>query len=126
VHILLIEPDPLQARLYSTALERYGHTVARTNAAQSAIQLADEHTPDLVILELQLPGHNGVEFLYEFRSYPEWLGIPIIAHTFVSPHELTRTATLQTTLGVRNILYKPTTTLITLCQTVENTALMLS
>jgi DNA-binding response OmpR family regulator len=126
MHIVLIEPDVLQARAYMGALERAGHTLTHATAAQQAVQLADACTPDVVILELQLSSHNGVEFLYEFRSYPEWLRVPIILHTFVPLHELVRVPILQKELGVKAILYKPTTTLSVLCTTVQDVALVVS
>jgi CheY-like chemotaxis protein len=122
MHVLLVEPDKVQARTYVAALERVGHSIAHATGAQSAVQAADAQTPDIVVLELQLPGHNGVEFLYEFRSYPEWLRVPVLLHTFTPPHELSFAATLQKELGVRRILYKPTTTLADLCAAVYETA----
>lgn len=119
MHILLIEPDKLQAETYSSVLRQAGHTVAHATGAQSAVQQADTRMPDVVLLELQLPCHNGVEFLYEFRSYPEWLHVPVVLHTFVPPHELTQSATLQAELGVCKLLYKPATTLAALCAAVR-------
>jgi CheY-like chemotaxis protein len=111
MHILLIEPDRLQARVMGISLKRAGHSMAHTTDAQAAIGLVDDHVPDVVILELLLPNHNGVEFLYEFRTYPEWLRIPILVHTFISLRELADLPTLHNELGVRKVLYKPTTTL---------------
>lgn len=122
MHILLIEPDSMQARVYTAALERTGHVVAHAPGAQSAVQVADEHTPEVVVLEMQLPGHNGVEFLYEFRSYPEWLHVPVIIHSFIPPHELSFAAALQAELGVRCVLHKPATTLADLCAAVQELA----
>jgi CheY-like chemotaxis protein len=124
MRILLVEPDRLQARAYGMAFERSGHTMVHARTAQAAVQATDEQMPDVVVLELQMPGHNGVEFLYEFRSYPEWLQIPIILHTFVPLRELAHAAALKNELGVRRILYKPTTTLTTLCETVQSVALV--
>lgn len=117
MHILLIEPDRLQAANIRAALERAGHSVAHAVSAQGAVQLADEQMPDVAVLELQLAQHNGVEFLYEFRSYSEWLHIPIILHTFVPERELAAD-TLQRELGVVCILYKPATSLGQLCAAV--------
>ncbi|HEY4161376.1 MAG TPA: response regulator [Candidatus Saccharimonadales bacterium] len=122
MHILLIEPDTLQARVCAAALKRAGHTVARVAGAQSAVHAADERMPDVAVLELQLSAHNGVEFLYEFRSYPEWLHVPVVLHTFVPPGELVFAATLESELGVRRILYKPATTLADLCAAVQELA----
>ena len=122
MHILLIEPDVLQAKVYKAALERQGHTVDHAATAQSAVQSADEHKPGVVILELQLPSHNGVEFLYEFRSYAEWMYVPVVVHTFVPLDELAQTSVLQRELGVCSVLYKPATSLASMCETVKSAA----
>lgn len=119
MHVLLVEPDIIQATTYSEALRRRGHTVDHALGAQSAVHLADVHRPDAVVLELQLPHHNGIDFLYEFRSYPEWLNIPVLVFTFVPPAELTQVTTLTQDLGVVRVLYKPETDLERLCSAVE-------
>jgi CheY-like chemotaxis protein len=121
-HILLIEPDKLQAKVYTEALERAGHSVAHATSAQTAVHLADGQKPDVVVLELQLPRHNGVEFLYEFRSYAEWLTVPVVIHSFVPPAELSHAATLQRELGVVRVLHKPATSLAALCTAVQAAA----
>lgn len=122
MHVLLVEPDKLQAGAIAAALERAGHAVAHAVSAQAAIHLADEQTPDVVVLELQLPRHNGVEFLYEFRSYAEWLRIPAVVYTFVPGRELEPAATLRAELGVTQILYKPTASLAQLVMAVQAAA----
>lgn len=126
MRVLLIEPDVVQARTYIRALELEGHVVAHASSAQSAVHTADEHRPEVIVMEVQLPGHNGIEFLYEFRSYPEWLDIPVIMYTFVPVRELERLVTLQTLLGVKRILYKPATTLHSLCVAINQTAVPLA
>jgi DNA-binding response OmpR family regulator len=119
MHILLIEPDAIQAKIYWQALVRDGHTVDHALTAQSAVHTADAHQPDLVVLELQLPQHNGVEFLYEFRSYAEWLAIPVLIHSFVPSAELAHASMFTRELGVARCLYKPETTLAGLCAAVK-------
>ncbi len=111
MHILIVEPDALLAHTYSQALHAAGHTTTDVRTAQAAVHAADEQQPDVVVLELQLPVHNGVEFLYEFRSYPEWLHIPVLIQSFVPPHEYNHAVTLEAELGVKRFLYKPTTSL---------------
>jgi len=110
MHLLLIEPDLLQADIYKLALVQDGHSVDHASTAQGAVHSADMHRPDVVILELQLANHNGVEFLYEFRSYPEWSNVPVVLHTFVPQAELEHTV-LGEELGIACSLYKPMTTL---------------
>lgn len=111
-HILLVEPNTVLAKTYTSALQHVGHSVAHATGAQSAVDAADKQAPDVVIVELQLPGHSGVEFLHEFRSYAEWLHIPIIVNTVLSPaHMFLAKEPLQRDLGVVEVLYKPRTTL---------------
>lgn len=111
-HILLIEPNTLLAKTYTQALSHAGHTVAHVTGAQAAIDAADKKMPDLVIVELQLPQHSGVEFLHEFRSYAEWIHIPVVVNTGLSPARmLLAKEPLRRDLGVKDILYKPRTSL---------------
>lgn len=118
--ILLIEPDRLLADTYFKVLAKAGHQVGVSAGAQAAITAADRVKPDLVILELQLTGHSGIEFLYEFRSYPEWQGIPVIIHTLVPLSEFAASQELmKRELGVNTYLYKPRTSLRQLVSTVE-------
>jgi two-component system phosphate regulon response regulator PhoB len=119
MHILLIEPDAVLARTYQSALQTEGHSVAHATSAQHAIIAADEQTPDLVILELQLPSHNGIAFLQEFQSYSDWADVPVVFHTYVpvrtngDAHKIMRHE-----YGVEHWLYKPQTTLAQLLATV--------
>jgi DNA-binding response OmpR family regulator len=107
-HILLLEPNRLLAKTYMSALRRAGHTVQVCTTAQSAIFCADEQAPDLVIMELQLVGHSGVEFLYELRSYPDWQQLPVIIATTVPAGEFKESwSILRRELGVAAYHYKP-------------------
>ncbi len=119
-NVLLIEPNVVLAATYVAFLEQKGHTVATVTSAQTAIDAADEHMPDVVVLELQLTGHNGIEFLHEFRSYPEWEHIAVVVHTMLPPSHLAGVkTTMATDLGVRTVLYKPATSLEDLARAVR-------
>jgi DNA-binding response OmpR family regulator len=121
MNILLIEPDRVLADTYRQALESAGHSVRMCAGAQSAVFCADEVTPDVVLLELQLVGHSGLEFLYEFRSYPEWQGIPVVIHSNVPAGELSGSwKLLKEQLGVASYHYKPLTSLQTLLRTISS------
>ena len=116
-HILLIEPDAVLARTYQRAFERTGLRVTRVAHAQAAIDAAEMETPILIVLELQLAGHSGVEFLYEFRSYPDWLGVPVVVHTMVPPNEFPDEALRE--LSISKYHYKPNTRITQLLATVH-------
>ena len=121
--VLLIEPDALLAKTYAAALEAVGYAVRTCALAQSAIHIADEIKPDLVVLEIQLVGHSGVEFLYEFRSYADWQGVPLVLLTHVPPREFAESRQLlYEELGVRTYLYKPQTKLRDLLRSVQELA----
>lgn len=110
--VLLIEPNRVLARIYSKALEHQGHIIACARSAQQAIDAADEMRPDMVILELQMALHNGIEFLHEFRSYTEWQKVPVVVHTAFTPNALASVeVALKQDFGVKQCLYKPQTSL---------------
>lgn len=118
--ILLIEPDRLLAESYQQALTAAGHCVTVCAGAQAAIMAADQSTPDLIILELQLVEHSGIEFLYELRSYYEWRSVPVLVNSFVPPREFWGSQSiLKDELGVRNYLYKPVSSLHDLVKSVK-------
>lgn len=119
-NILLIEPDRILAEIYRESLESDGHVVSVCAGAQSAVLAADKTKPDLVILELQLVEHSGIEFLYEFRSYPDWQNIPVLIHSQVPPAEFNDNfELLKNELNVINFLYKPATNLKKLIESVN-------
>lgn len=118
--ILLIEPDKKLATTYTAYLESHGHTIHSATHAQAGILAADKTTPDLVILELQLVAHSGIEFLHEFRSYADWQNIPVIIHSHVPPQEFAASEAMLRRLGVRAYHYKPRTTLATLLLSVAS------
>lgn len=122
MHILLIEPDTLLAATYKAALEASKHTVTWTRTAQQAVFAADEQKPSVVVLEPQMARHNGIEFLYEFKSYPEWQAIPIVILTMLPTAELEGLAVLRRDLGVAAILGKSQTSLPQLCEAVAEAA----
>lgn len=118
--ILLIEPDKLFAQTYKKALEASDYTVFLVTNAQEAISCADAHKPDLVVLEVELAKHNGIEFLYEFRSYPEWQSIPVIINTNISRGKFAASSNELQLLGVSELLYKPKSSLAKLISILAN------
>ena len=121
--ILLIEPDAVLAKSYMHAFSHAGHETRLTVSAQDAVFKVDELVPDVVIVELQLVAHSGIEFLYELRSYAEWQNVPVIIHSCIPPAEFSDSSKLlRDKLGVRTYLYKPQTSLRTLLRAVDEAA----
>jgi DNA-binding response OmpR family regulator len=119
-NILLLEPDAILATTYQKAFEHTGSTVRRSVSAQDAVFLVDENPPDVIIVEIQLIAHSGIEFLYELRSYAEWQHIPVLIHSCIPPSEFEHSMELlRGMLNVRGYLYKPHTTLQSLLRAVR-------
>jgi len=122
-NILLLEPDNALANTYIKALEQIGHDVACCATAEEALQVLDDFRPHLVVLELQLTGHDGIEFLHELRSYPDGQNMPAVVNTNLPPQTLRPLlAVLDRDLGVKVCLYKPRTTLQQLIRVVKEQA----
>jgi DNA-binding response OmpR family regulator len=123
VNILLVEPDRILGEATKVALEAAGYSVVRKRSAQTALDTLDDSLasglPGLIILELQLGIHNGVEFLYEVNSYPEWQHIPIIVHTINAKAQDEIFSEPLSQLKVKAVLYKPRTTTAKLMKVVK-------
>lgn len=117
--VLLIEPDSFLAKIYVQAIEREGIIVQRTSKAQEAISVIDKIKPNLIVLELQLPSNNGIEFLYELRSYSDLQDIKVIVLSFISSLELALTPKQTQILNIYKHLYKPKTSVSKLAEVVN-------
>lgn len=122
MRVLLVEPDVILARQYQKAFAGSGIDVALCSNAQSAIVSIDEKTPDVIVLELQLAGHSGIEFLHEFRSYEDWSNIPVIMHSSVPEYAVGADSKIWKQLGVERYFYKPKTTIKQLVGAVKSLA----
>lgn len=119
MNLLLVEPDTTTARLIKRAFEKQGHTVRRAVSAQTAVDMMIEALPDAVVLEVQLGVHNGIEFLYEIRSYVDWQQVPVVVYSLNQAVRHTRFRAPFRRLGVKDVLYKPTASIDSLRRIVE-------
>ena len=79
--ILIIEDNPLNLELASDLLEVAGYTVLRANAAEEGLQVARESKPDLVLMDVSLPGMDGLEATAALKKDPATAHIPVVALT---------------------------------------------
>lgn len=119
--ILIIEPSKDLAAVLQKTFKRKGYKAALAHTAQEGIEAADKTNPGLVIIELIIPQHNGLEFIHEFRSYAEWLNVPIIFYSQLAPSELGADEEVLADMGIKGHFYKPTTSLDELVRAVEST-----
>ncbi len=76
--ILLIEDDKELKEILKFNLERAGHKTVDVESAQEALLLLDELIPDLILLDLMLPGLKGEDFLKIIRAQESLSGVPVV------------------------------------------------
>lgn len=79
--ILLIEDDPDIAQLYVLRLSRDGYLVDLATDGKRGLEFAREGLPDLVFLDLRLPGLDGLEVLRRLREDAATQAIPVVVIT---------------------------------------------
>lgn len=79
--ILIIEDNPRNLKLARDILNHAGYETLEAENAEDGLALARARHPDLVLMDVQLPGMDGVQALSRLRSDPETCDIPVIALT---------------------------------------------
>jgi CheY-like chemotaxis protein len=79
--ILIVEDNPGSLMLATVALELEGFTVAGAETAKQARAIIEASKPDLILMDIQLPDTDGLEFTKELKADPATAAIPVIALT---------------------------------------------
>ena len=79
--ILVVEDNERNLKLLRDVLEYAGYDVRVARTAEDGIVLAVKEPPDLVLMDLQLPGIDGMEALRRLRESPRTADIPVVAVT---------------------------------------------
>jgi len=79
--ILVVDDDARNLRLAVTALEQAGHEVLSAEGGAEGIEAALAHAPDLVLMDVQMPGMDGVLALKRLRAEPRTAALKVVALT---------------------------------------------
>jgi DNA-binding response OmpR family regulator len=101
-HLLLVDDDALLRRSLAFSLEQAGYRVSTAAAAEEGLALSRNNPPDLILLDISLPGMDGLEALHHFR---ETLNLPVIFLT-ARRRELEEALGLERIITVRGVGYK--------------------
>jgi CheY-like chemotaxis protein len=82
--ILLFEDDPIQIELIKKNLEPIGHIVLVAKNGQEGIKAAHKARPDLILMDMIMPGMHGLEATIKLKEDPLTVDIPIMALTIMS------------------------------------------
>lgn len=119
MRVLIIEDDQLLRELYEDALSEVGYNVLIARHAQEAVSMLDEYGADIVVMDMMLPGHNGLEILHEMQSYDDWQDVPVVILSARHPDEFRMSPDDWMQLGVIEYLYKPETKVHQLVKTIS-------
>ncbi len=79
--VLVVEDNELNMKLFNDLLEASGYRVIQTRDGLSALELARQHQPDLILMDIQLPEVSGIEVTKWLKEDDELRHIPVIAVT---------------------------------------------
>jgi two-component system cell cycle response regulator DivK len=79
--VLVVEDNELNMKLFHDLLEAHGYNIVQTRNGLEAIDLAREHHPDLILMDIQLPEVSGLEVTKWIKEDDELRAIPVIAVT---------------------------------------------
>ena len=119
--ILILDQDKLYVKSIDNQLKKNGYLVDVAINAQSAIAKIDKVKPDLILCEVLLTGHNGLEFMHELRSYPEWQDIPLIVLSRIDKSDIQITKKNMMDYGIIDVWYKPEMSMQSLLEKIERT-----
>ena len=101
--ILFVEDEMRIQKIYKDFFKKRGFDLIPSYDGIAAVRIAEEKNPDLILLDLILPGKDGFEVMKELKSNPRMAGIPIIILTNLEGAEHVERAV---SLGARAYLVK--------------------
>ena len=79
--ILLVEDNPATVDVVQKELEFLGYDAITADTGDKAVAMAEEHLPDLIIMDISLPGMDGLQATALIRKNPKTQSIPVLAAT---------------------------------------------
>ncbi|HXG90279.1 MAG TPA: response regulator [Vicinamibacterales bacterium] len=81
IRVLLVDDYPDALEIWGLYLRSLGYEVVTADDGLRAVEKAHEHLPDIIVLDLELPGISGFEAAVRLRGTPDTRAIPLIAAT---------------------------------------------
>jgi DNA-binding response OmpR family regulator len=102
--VLVIEDEPNIAEAISFILSRDGWDVSTHASGTTAVQAVNDVQPDVLILDVMLPGKSGYDILQDLRSAEDTRSLPVL---MLTAKGLTTDRELADRLGVNRFMTKP-------------------
>lgn len=79
--VLIVDDSPTETYKLTSILEKHGHTVITAETGEVGVNVAKKHRPDLVLMDIVMPGLNGFQATRQLTKAPETSAIPVIIVT---------------------------------------------
>jgi CheY-like chemotaxis protein len=81
MNVMVVEDEPTNLKLACVVLKSEGHDVLYATTAETALEIIKAHKPDVLLLDLLLPGIDGLALVRQMKEDPETTAIPVVAVT---------------------------------------------
>ncbi|OOC09216.1 MULTISPECIES: response regulator [Thioalkalivibrio] len=113
--ILIIDDSPTEIHVLRTMLEKNGYSVSTAASGEEGVETARAQVPDLVLMDVVMPGLNGFQATRELSKQEETANVPVVV---VSTKDQATDRVWAMRQGARDYITKPVTE-DTLLQTIE-------
>ena len=103
-HILVVDDSPTERHFISKLLEQTGHKVSTADSGEEGVEVAKDIHPDLILMDIVMPGMNGFQATRQITTSPETAEIPVVMVSTKSQQTDKVWATRQ---GAKGYLVKP-------------------
>ena len=79
--VMIVEDNELNMKLFNDLLDAHGYKTLQTRDGMEALEIAREHRPDLILMDIQLPEVSGLEVTKWLKEDQELRSIPVVAVT---------------------------------------------
>lgn len=113
--ILIVEDNPANLLLAGAVLRRAGHRIREARSAEEARERLEAATPDVVLMDVQLPGEDGLSLTRSIKANPATASVVIVALT---AHAMAEDRARALAAGCDGYLAKPIDTRTLACEIV--------
>lgn len=106
-HIALVDDDPFNLKIASTILTKHGVDVTTFNSGASLLEYLQHNIPELILLDIMMPGMDGFEVLKKIREFVKEKEIEEIPVIFLTSDDSKESETRGFEMGISDYIHKP-------------------
>ena len=103
-HIIIVDDDPLTAQCIADMLQHLGHSATAVHTPYGALHHIHQAVPDIIVIDINLPGIDGLQICHYVRHEPRTAHIPVVV---ISAHSKTAYKDAARVAGANQYLVKP-------------------